>query len=222
MSSSKAELRSECIDVEETLLGLSEAHLFANDSDSFSTIVERIKCARICAQEGDLSEGHRMLSLAMADIHDAIRKRGRWWSFNNVHAGCVWLYYVSLFCGVISIGLMVDALSFAEDAPTAWNMPIAAMAYGMLGGLVRGMYWLFQKVSDNKYRVVFVVPYIGGPWLASALGLFSYVLARSGVSLFGETSDGTLEYAALAAAAMMAGFSWGWFLRRIKRAQGQV
>lgn len=219
MRSQQTKFKKECLDVEEVLIGLSEAHLFDSQPRLFEKIAQRIKRARIYALKNDFAQGHHMLNLARAAMHKAIGDQGTWWSFRKVHAGVVWIYYILLLSSVVGVGFIIDGLSFGEHAPTAWEMPIATAAYGMLGGLIRGMYWLFQKVPDNKYRITFIVPYVGGPWLASALGLFSYALLASGIGLFGEVTSGKQESAAFAAAAMMAGFSWEWFIKLLKKAQ---
>ena len=217
MPSQKSEFERDCQDADQALLSLSEAHLFKDKPDLLENIADRIEQARISAHNNGLPQARKLLILAFAQMHQAIGTQGIWWSFRKIHAGFIWLYFVLLLSSIVGIGVFVDFLSFGEDAPTAWNMPIAAIAYGMIGGLIRGMYWLYQKIPEIKYRATFIVPYVGGPWLASALGLFSYALLRSGTGLFGEVTSGKLESAAFAAVAMMAGFSWEWFMKQLKK-----
>jgi len=223
------DFEEECLEVEELLINRSEAGVFGVDGVvSASSVADRIHQARTHANANRMPAARRALSLAVFDIQSATRSRGRWWAFRKLHGGLIWCYYLVLLFVLCLLGysneLQLQSACVAWLTASSWAIPIHAAAYGMLGGILRGLYWLAHKVERSSFRRQFIAPYLGAPWLAGVMGLASYVILKAGVAALGGqvTAHHNEVNFTYAVAAFLAGFSWEWFMHWLKKAQERL
>lgn len=205
----KAKLEAECNDAEIQLVYRSEAHLFAVDVGVCrNEILKLIKSAREFAQKNEIPAARKALVSAYCKMDDAVATRGRTWSWMYIHAVPVWAYHITIVTGVVVACGYFGLFDMPEHSNPNWRVVVTMGSYGVLGGEVRGLYWLFQKVQTRSFRAQMFIPHIGAPWLAFVLGVLSFVLMKAGVSVFATsgTSSASSTFAYMTTAAL-AGFS---------------
>ena len=220
--SEKDRFEADCKDTEYQLVYRSEAHLFAKGVNvTADDVAACIRSARDFAQQNQMSRAQEALLSAICKMHQAVAARGRFWSLIYIHAVPIWAYHISVVAIVMGVGIYFDILLVpTQDMDPSWRIVASMGAYGILGGEVRGLYWLFQKLQGRSFRVQFVIPHLGAPWLAFVLGVLSYLLLKAGVGVFSGAGGSESEYYPYATAAALAGFSWEWFLKQLAKAQG--
>lgn len=197
----------------------SEAGVFQGSaSKSAKDILNRVKNARLAAEEGKFAEAHELVSLGFTELHSAVQARGFWWRLVHIHAVPVYAYYLVFLVGLMLIGLWVD------QATTLWGVPIVVVVFGTLGGVLRGLWWIYKKVQSRTLRPQFTMVYIAGPWLGGLLGMFAWVLVKGGLLFLAgpggdDASDGqdiTTTTEGVNAVAFLAGYSWEWVVGRVR------
>jgi hypothetical protein len=95
---------------------------------------------------------------------------------------------------------------------------VYAILWGVVGGVLRGLYTLWEKVSSRRYRTAWRVWVISIPFISGILGGISYFLIIAGLLVLSQTSTpantSTATFAIIIAAAY-AGYNWikalNWF-----------
>jgi hypothetical protein len=96
-------------------------------------------------------------------------------------------------------------------------VPSPVLALGVLGAVLRGLYWLQYQVSRRIFRAQFVVAQLAAPWIGLLLGVASYLVIRGGLFTLeassGHAADITEDHSLLVrVVAFVAGFQWEPFL----------
>ena len=135
----------------------------------------------------------------------------------------MWLYFGTVLGGLWFVGCYSET-----SGMRFFDVPVSKAGYGVLGGVLRGMYWLYQKVQRGEFRVQFVWPYLACPWTGGHIGVLAFAVFASGAAILGNMSASGTDVEGpntlgLALVAMLAGFSWKWtidLLDRTKKASG--
>ena len=90
-------------------------------------------------------------------------------------------------------------------------MPLAAVVYSFMGGVLRGLWYLYKKVEKKHFRLQFTMPYIVGPWIAALLGILVWLLIKAGLILLAG-GESTPQPLAVYALVFVGGFSWEWVM----------
>lgn len=200
----------------------SEAGVFeGNSPKQAEDLLGNVKEARVAAAKGDLPEAHRLVSLGFTALHAAIRARPLGWRLVHIHAVPLWLYYF-----LVLVGLMLAGL-WADQTLAVWGVPITIVVFGTLGGVLRGLWWVYKKVQTRTLRTQFIMVYLAGPWLGGLLGMFAWMLIKGGLlflagpgSTAGEGNDNPSSITATSqgmnAVAFLAGYSWEWVVGRVR------
>jgi hypothetical protein len=61
------------------------------------------------------------------------------------------------------------------------KLAIDAAAWGVVGSLLRGIWYLWKNVNDRKFRKVWIVWLISTPFLGAILGSLIYFLISAGL-----------------------------------------
>lgn len=223
----KAKVMSLCEKAESHLYYRSEAGLFkgAKDLTVLDSISSQILDARNLASKGQYPEARKAIMNAYGQLHQAVLEKSRLWRARHIHCLHLYAYFAALLAILLWLGL-AEKPSFISDYVSShiWGIPVSMAAYGMLGGIVRCLFWLPQKIQSRSFRTQFEMVYVGAPWLAMLLGMFAYVLLNVGfMTLSGESGDGKALNPAVGydsepgfvAAAVLAGYSWEWFADKI-------
>ena len=197
----------------------SEAGVFKEpNADKFESIVNAIKDARKSAKD-DPAEANRQLMIAYNLLHQATLSRSAGWRWINIYAVDIAAYYVVVFALLIVLGLWC-LLGDGALPEAIWGVPLPVIVFGVFGGILRGLWWLYQKVQNTSFRVQFRIVYFIGPVLAAVLGMLSFFLAGAltlnldDVATAGSTASGQVT-PGVNLLAFLAGFSWEWITSRV-------
>lgn len=172
--------------------------------------------ARSAIDAGDLTVAFSRLNRAERLRKDAEHERGLWWRLWWIHSAHLFGYHVLVLAVVLWFALRAPAAA----ARQVWVVPISVFAFGAMGGVLRGLYWLNRKVQRRRFRPQFTLPQVAAPWIGGLFGALVYLLILGGVFVFGSAGGSPASGAASPgqlAAATLAGYSWEWALERLDR-----
>jgi hypothetical protein len=183
---------------------------------SSEQITESIRKARELIDKEHLPEAAAELGRGGIVLHREIYSRSALWRVVNIYQIQIFLYY--LLC---LIALAVLSLSPAREfVPSLWGVPSFVLGLGVLGAVLRGLYWLQVQVSSGIYRAPFLLAHLAAPLIGLLLAVVSFLLAKGGLLALGASSaqatDVTVGHDSLIRiAAFLAGFNWKWMLERL-------
>lgn len=214
--------------VEEMLHYRAEAGLFGSESEGAGDgkdgrittrcIHNKLSRARRLAESGDFPGANKRVAEAEALLHTALyTNRGVLWRLLHIHQAGLYTYYFLVLALLLNAetGWLQPWLPLTSDV---WDVPLEILLVGALGGVLRGLWWLYQKVQARKFRVQFTMIYVAGPWMGALLGLLAYLLLQVGALTLQANGAGTTGDAASTGAltvAFLAGFSWEWVMAAV-------
>jgi hypothetical protein len=208
--------------------------------DEFESIQEHLYNAREMLDKDDLALAERRTSSALHEYDKILYMTTFWWRFSNIYAGPIWIYLVGFLVAVLSFYIyfidryFVNILGLEQAA-------VHAATWGCIGGILRGMWYLKDKVSDRKYRKTWTIYFLSVPFLGGIFGAIIYLVIFAGVvaldietgpPLSNQTgvsqsnvTDGIQAGESLNVAnplaiipfAALAGFNWEWAVILFKR-----
>ena len=199
-------------DLETMIAYRAESGLFLGDDAGVpkkllaSVADARAKCT------DDVIEARRMLGDAYIDLQNLVAQKGAGWRFYNVSGGVVYIYYTALLAIFLETTIFYE---FVISTAHVGVIPLEAGIYGMLGGILRGLWWLHKKVEAKSFRRQFLMPFIAGPWLALLLGMFAWALVKAGLLVTGDGAVNPEDAAGTIALIILAGFSWEWVMAKL-------
>ncbi len=220
MNAQKAKLEAECEDTEHQFVYRSEANLFGAERVTVSAkeVLCLIKAARESADRNELPAARYFLVLAVCRLDEAVAQRGRFWLWVHVYAVPLWIYHTAVVSAAACVTIRLDLLHPPVDSGAPWGVLVAMGLYGILGGEVRGLYWLYRKVEGRAFRAQFYFPHLGGPVLSCVLGVLSFVMLNAGLGIWNSSISEAGLYG-YGFTASLAGFSWDWFVRKLTQAR---
>jgi hypothetical protein len=75
---------------------------------------------------------------------------------------------------------------------TVQEAALHAATWGCVGGILRGLWYLKDKVSDRKYRNSFRIYFISVPFLGALFGAILYFLVVAGLFIIAPTQAGPI------------------------------
>ncbi|SRR5713226_3040958 len=134
-------------------------------------------------------------------LNEAERKRGRWWRVNHQYAIFQWLY---LTLSLLVLWYVIPRVSLLSSLKLG-----NSVFWGGLGGVAQGYYWLWQRVSDLKFRNLWWFWVLSLPIGGAIFGGIAYLLINGGIA---SLSSGTVNESAAVFFAALAGFEWKGFV----------
>lgn len=157
------------------------------------------------------------------ELDQLLAKRGEWWRFVNIHQVPLFGYHIVLTLLFVALG------TTCYLDPCVWcvlpnvvldKVPMAAVAAGGLGAELRGIWFLWNQVSQRLYFRRFLLGQLAAPFVGVLLGILTYLLAKAGLFLVGGQTAATAAKSATVtpgelALCIFVGFKWEWALDRI-------
>ncbi len=171
----------------------------------------------------DFSQCDYNLSKAAAYYSQAIASAPLSWRLLNIYAVHLWAYLI-VFLSAIFIFYSFNLLSFIKFEQ--FEIPIVAVhaaAWGIIGGLLRGLWWLWKNVDDRQYRKVWIIWFISTPFLSGILGAIVYFLLFAGLIVISNTQVEDINQVKdinpmlVIVLAALAGFNWDWAVNQFKK-----
>lgn len=180
----KRKLQKEINRIDNWTNAASDNGLFDNiqsGDERFEEIQSNLKNARDCLYSDSLSDTERYTSLALRAYDKSLYSSSTKWRFSNIYAGTMWMYL---------IGFLISSFVFywMQLDGTVLKLPshieataLYATTWGAIGGILRGLWYLKDKVSDRKYRNSFQIYFLSVPFLGALFGALVYLLFVAGL-----------------------------------------
>lgn len=186
-------------------------------STSFDGIIQNLRAARDGLTRGptEFSTVHMHLSKASDDYYKALDSAPLFfWRFTNIYGGHVWTYLISFLSLtfiffyfnldiLLSVQLHIDLIA------------ITATTWGIVGGILQGLWYLWINVDKMQLRKVWVMRFVSAPFIGGIMGALVYFLIIGGLLVLSQ-DEGDPRPITLIVAAILAGFNWDWALDRLK------
>jgi hypothetical protein len=157
---------------------------------------------------------------------DALYSTSWKWRFINIYGGHIWLYLSLFLLSSIFILyyyridiLILDKLNISETDSSyeVYFNGIMAVTWGVIGGILRGIWYLKENVDDRGLRNSWIVWFLSCPFLGGLFGAVIYFIIVAGlVSITLDDVDFNNSLVIIAIS-VVAGFSWPAAIDMIKR-----
>lgn len=194
-------------EVENKFRVYSEANLLGSDRAS---VVAQLMDARDALDQRNVPTARRRL-FEVRSVLDT--KSGRLHSATPFLLGGYHLLFVA----------MAVWLGFPESLskPDTWEIPAAALVFGILGAATRGLWYLYKTHSAGIYRPRFYLGHLIAPAVGLAFGLVGYVLGSAGLLILqgGGPREASQAQGVTITVLLpfLAGMFWEWFFARLER-----
>jgi hypothetical protein len=198
--------------------------------DLFDDIQKNLREARTTLYNGDLSQSDYLASKALRSYDKALYSSSRLWRFSNVYAGPIWIYLIGFLIAVLVFYWVQLDVNFLRLNPPGVRIQEAALhatTWGTVGAILRGLWFLKDKVSDRKYRNSQRIYFLSVPFLGGLFGAIFYFMIVSGLFILAPAqapdilnqtgTSGNFSTVAIIPLAALAGFNWEWAIMIFKR-----
>ncbi len=212
------------------------------DKNIFEEIQERLKDARKMLYANELPESDYEASKALRLYNKALYSVSRRWRFANVYGGPMWFYLIGFLVAVLVFYWFHEDIQVFSLNVKIQQDALYAATWGTVGGILRGLWFLKDRVTDRKYRNSFRLYFLSVPFIGGLFGAFLYFILLTGfliltpshspVALTGTNNvsnsttakstqtnspDSTATNPAIIPLAILAGFNWEFALVIFKR-----
>ena len=147
----------------------------------FKDIQDNLYMARKSLDNDDLPASEYYVAQALRAYEKALYAPSRTWRFSNVYAGPMWIYLVGFLVSVLVFYWYQLDANFLNLHVHIQEAALHATTWGTLGAILRGLWFLKDKVSDRRYRNSFRIYLISTPFLGGLFGAIFYFLIVSGL-----------------------------------------
>jgi hypothetical protein len=207
-------LRDDIDNLESTLVCAEENGLFQipQNSTAHSEIFDNLVDA--CREldnsknppETRFLQGWPKYRAATYKLNQTLNSAPRSWRFKYLYGGPFAVYYVVLLTAVFSAWVLFNPSML--NTRILW-VPTYAYVWGLVGGILQGLWFLWQHVSDRQLRKVWIPWYFFLPLMGALLGALTYLIFIAGfITSTGATQIASEYFIMLLCA--LAGFSSKW------------
>jgi hypothetical protein len=153
-------------------------------NSAFKDIQDNLYMARKSLDNDDLPTSEKHVTLALRAYDRALYAPSRIWRFSNVYAGPMWIYLIGFLLSVLAfylIQLDTNILGLNPPGVRIQEAALHATTWGTVGAILRGLWFLKDKVSDRRYRNSFRIYLLSTPFLGGLFGAILYFLIVSGL-----------------------------------------
>jgi hypothetical protein len=187
----------------------------------FECIYHKLQEARNFLDQDELEECVKTTSQARRCYLQALYSTSRLWRFFTLYAGHIWIYligFLSLILAfyVINIDEFIMSGSRMDNIANFAEAAIHATTWGAIGGILRGLWYLKDKVSERKYKNSFGPYFLSVPFLGAIFGAVVYLIIVAGLLSLGTGQSGDQQFPqinrplVIIPICAIAGFNWEW------------
>jgi hypothetical protein len=129
-----------------------------------------------------------------------------------------WMHHLFTFIGAGMATMVLWAIWQEDDF---CNIHLCSALFGMLGALVRCLYWTTFQANRRTLRRVWVVQNFFAPLVGLILGCVADFVLRSGLIIVTQGKTEPNPYAS-GVLAFYAGFNWEWILSLLRKFASQI
>ena len=147
----------------------------------FDSIQENLKNAKKYLYAANIPESDYYTNKALRCYDKALYLASRRWRFSNMYTGPIWIYLIGFLVSVLVFYWYQLDTNFLELHVRIQEAGLNATTWGTIGAILRGLWYLKDKVSDRRYRNSFRIYFLSGPFLGRIFGAIVYLILISGV-----------------------------------------
>jgi len=199
------------IDTVDTKVNVAAGNgLFQNQTAvTANTIQDILRRARTAADENNLTEAETQMSLANTEFYAALNQTKRNWRFLNVYAIHVWMYLASFLVGIF-LFYYYDLATILSNNDNFQLIAIYAATWGCIGSILRGFWYLRDKVDLRKYSNSWIIYFLSTPFIGGILGVIVYLLIVGGLVSISQNQFNIDHVLVILPFSALAGFNWWW------------
>lgn len=193
----------------------NENGLFATPKE-FEEILAKIEDVRTNLGSSAFNESlcHKNLSLALDGYFRAVRSKSRWWRVQNLYAGHIWAYLILFLVGVyLYYHANVDDYLLTQFP--ADRIGLDATAWGVVGGILRGLWNLWNNVNRGSYRHIWRIWFISAPFIGGIFGGILYLIVSGGLIVISDQNTLDVNPYVVMIFAAIAGYNWEWAVKKL-------
>ena len=163
---------------------LDEEKERAEMNSAFKDIQDNLYMARKSLDNDDLPTSELHVTLALRAYDRALYAPFRTWRFSNVYEGPMWIYLIGFLVAVLVFYLVqldTNILGIHPPGVRIQESALHATTWGTVGAILRGLWFLKDKVSDRRYRNAFRIYILSTSFLGGLFGAILYFLIISGL-----------------------------------------
>lgn len=158
------------------------------------------------------------LDLAAKNYFLAVNSTSKRWRFLNVYAGHLFIYIIGFLASIfLFYYLKVD--TFFVNGMDVPHVAIDATIWGIIGGLLRGIWFLWKNVNARQYRNAWIIWFVSTPFLGGILGAIVYLIIEGGLLTISQQTQIVNPIVVIVFSAL-AGFNWEWAMGVLKKIEG--
>ena len=154
-------------------------------------------------EEFNYATAQNAVRAAQKSLHEAIHAAPWCWRMQTLGG-----FYFLWYSGSIAASLATFFLLGADDDIDMLEIPTWALIFGVLGGALRGVWWLRRHTASYTLRRSWAVYMWAPPIAGAALGIIAYLLYQAGgLALSFDPAD---SRALAMVITFVGGYSWEW------------
>jgi hypothetical protein len=218
----------------------------AQPNVSIDKMTELMLTTRKNLEAKEYSECETNLTAGIDLFSNAIHSTKRSWRFLHVYAGHLWLYMIAILVSIFAIYyfglsdcLVENITAQKEQRNEAHNSTLDsssqnhkcalsnlysnyvvgfyAATWGCVGAVLRGLWWLKERVDVLHFRDSWTIYFLSVPFLGGILGAIVYFLLVGGLLTVTNNVD-IMHPIPIIVLAALAGFNWEWAIKVFKAA----
>ena len=139
----------------------------------YDQIQEEMEKARNNLEKEKYCEGRKNISKVVSLYNSALYSTTRIWRFINLYGGLVWIYLIG-FLSLVLVFYVSLAYRYFNEVHGIEEAAIHAVTWGCIGGILRGIWYLKDKVSERRYKNSWWIFFLSGT--ISRCNIWSYNL----------------------------------------------
>ena len=172
--------------------GINNFKGMMDGEEAYRNMHNHLKQAKNDLDEHNYSECTRDTSLARLFYLKTLYSKSWSWRFANLYAGPVWIYLATFLVLVMAFYIyFVD--EYFQNATGVDQAAIHAVTWGCIGSILRGMWYLKDKVSEREYKNSWWIYFVSTPFLGGIFGAIIYLVMIAGLLSLGVGQNGSEE-----------------------------
>jgi hypothetical protein len=199
--------------LEQTLACADENGLFKNcskDCPTYNDILTNMVDAYKALKNSDppetkVANAWPKYRTAHSQLNQVLNSTPLSWRFKYLYGGPFIAYFLALLAVIVTAWFILNP---ATTTKVLW-IPVYAFFWGAIGGILQGLWFLWQHVNTRKVRKAWIPWYIFLPFMGAILGALTYLVFVAGfITATGGTQIQSEYFIMLLCA--LAGFSTRW------------
>lgn len=208
------EASEEAVDCNGLIDNIEDIYLAYLDSGflTLDAALETAKCIRQAKDlkvDGKYSEAVEKACLGLGTVSRIIYSKNILWRFVYIQQGPLFLFY-----SCFGIALLSFSLTELENSKEISLQTYSA--FGSLGAVLRGMWYLYHQVCKRNFRSCFIFSHLIAPIMGAIFGVICLFMIKAGVVIAIANKSTEADPKIVLPLVILAGFSWEWVIDKLE------